>query len=95
MLQGTKLQPQDVLMVMEPGFGLATVEKIAINAVMAGCRPGSGVGCSSLRRADRVWMGGAMRVQDRLAGAGLGYSSGYLPWIWLRTPCVNAARSGS
>jgi hypothetical protein len=39
MLQGTKRQPQDVLMVMEPGFGLATVEKIAINAVMAGCRP--------------------------------------------------------
>ena len=36
---GTKRQPQDVLMVMEPGFGLATVEKIAINAVMAGCRP--------------------------------------------------------
>ena len=39
MLQGTTRQPQDVLMVMEPGFGLATVEKIAINAVMAGCRP--------------------------------------------------------
>ena len=39
MLKGTKQQPQDVLMVMEPGFGLATVEKIAINAVMAGCRP--------------------------------------------------------
>jgi hypothetical protein len=39
MLQGTKRAPQDVLMVMEPGFGLATVEKIAINAVMAGCRP--------------------------------------------------------
>jgi hypothetical protein len=39
MLQGTKRQPQDVLMVMEPGFGLATVEKIAVNAVMAGCRP--------------------------------------------------------
>ncbi|MDH3599130.1 MAG: hypothetical protein OEU26_05760 [Candidatus Tectomicrobia bacterium] len=39
MLKGTKRQPQDVLMVMEPGFGLATVEKIAINAVMAGCRP--------------------------------------------------------
>jgi hypothetical protein len=39
MLQGTKRLPQDVLMVMEPGFGLATVEKIAINAVMAGCRP--------------------------------------------------------
>jgi hypothetical protein len=39
MLAGTKRAPQDVLMVMEPGFGLATVEKIAINAVMAGCRP--------------------------------------------------------
>jgi hypothetical protein len=39
MLTGTKRAPQDVLMVMEPGFGLATVEKIAINAVMAGCRP--------------------------------------------------------
>ena len=24
---------------MEPGFGVATVEKIAINAVMAGCLP--------------------------------------------------------
>ncbi len=39
MLQGTSRAPQDVLIVMEPGFGLATVEKIAINAVMAGCRP--------------------------------------------------------
>ena len=38
MLKGTKRAPQDVVMVMEPGFGLATVEKIAINAVMAGCR---------------------------------------------------------
>ena len=45
MLAGTSRSPQDVLMVMEPGFGVATVEKIAINAVMAGCRhravPGS------------------------------------------------------
>ena len=39
MLRGTKRAPQDLLMVMEPGFGLATVEKIAVNAVMAGCRP--------------------------------------------------------
>ena len=39
MLKGTGRQPQEVLMVMEPGFGLATVEKIAINAVMAGCQP--------------------------------------------------------
>ena len=39
MLAGTNRSPQDVLMVMEPGFGVATVEKVAINAVMAGCRP--------------------------------------------------------
>ena len=39
MLKGTKRDPQDVVMVMEPGFGLATVEKIAVNAVMAGCAP--------------------------------------------------------
>ena len=39
MLAATGRAPQDVLMVMEPGFGVATVEKVAINAVMAGCRP--------------------------------------------------------
>ena len=39
MLQGTRRAPQDLVMVMEPGFGLATVEKIAVNAVMAGCQP--------------------------------------------------------
>ena len=39
MLKGTKRQPNEVVMVMEPGFGLATVGKIAINAVMAGCQP--------------------------------------------------------
>jgi hypothetical protein len=39
MLKETRRLPEDILMVMEPGFGLATVEKIAINAVMAGCQP--------------------------------------------------------
>jgi hypothetical protein len=39
MLTASNRHPQDTLMVMEPGFGLATVEKIAINAVMAGCWP--------------------------------------------------------
>ncbi|MBF8299165.1 MAG: hypothetical protein HW397_214 [Dehalococcoidia bacterium] len=39
MLKATKHAPQDVIMIMEPGFGLATVEKIAINAVMAGMEP--------------------------------------------------------
>ena len=39
MLKGTRRAPQDLVMVMEPGFGLATVEKIAVNAVMAGCQP--------------------------------------------------------
>ena len=39
MLGGTKRDPQDVVSIMEPGFGIATVEKLAVNAVMAGCRP--------------------------------------------------------
>lgn len=39
MLGGTKRQPAETVCILEPGFGLATVEKIAINAVMAGCRP--------------------------------------------------------
>ncbi|MBI2872433.1 MAG: hypothetical protein HYY00_04495 [Chloroflexi bacterium] len=39
MLQGTKRKRDEVVVVLEPGFGIATVEKIAINAVMAGCRP--------------------------------------------------------
>ncbi len=39
MLTGTSKSPQDVIARLEPGFGVATVEKIAANAVMAGCRP--------------------------------------------------------
>ncbi|HAL48554.1 MAG: hypothetical protein FI707_10665 [SAR202 cluster bacterium] len=39
MLQGTILPPQEVIARLEPGFGIATVEKIAANAVMAGCSP--------------------------------------------------------
>ncbi len=39
MMQATGRAPQDVIATLEPGFGLATVEKIASNAVMAGCRP--------------------------------------------------------
>jgi hypothetical protein len=39
MLRGTRRGPDDVVAVLEPGFGLATVKKIAANAVMAGCRP--------------------------------------------------------
>jgi hypothetical protein len=39
MLKGTTLSPDTVIATLEPGFGLATVEKLAINAVMAGCRP--------------------------------------------------------
>jgi hypothetical protein len=39
MLEGTRRGPDDVVAVLEPGFGLATVKKIAANAVMAGCRP--------------------------------------------------------
>ena len=39
MLTGTGRPPDEVVAVLEPCFGLATVEKIAINAVMAGCKP--------------------------------------------------------
>ena len=39
MMAGTTRNPQDVVTTLEPGFGVATVEKIAANAVMAGCRP--------------------------------------------------------
>lgn len=39
MLKGTRRDPTEVIAVMEPGFGKATVMKIAANALMAGCRP--------------------------------------------------------
>ena len=39
MLSGTSRDPQDVVVSMPPNLAPATVEKIAINAVMAGCRP--------------------------------------------------------
>lgn len=35
----TKRKPEDLLAVLPPRYGKATVEKIAINAVMAGCLP--------------------------------------------------------
>ncbi len=37
LLGGTRRAPSEVIATLEPGFGLATVEKLAINAVMAGC----------------------------------------------------------
>src|SRR4051812_29624755 len=39
MLEGTSRDPQDVVGVIPPYDGVATVEKVAINAVMAGCAP--------------------------------------------------------
>ncbi|KIN64272.1 Thiol-disulfide oxidoreductase domain protein [Sulfitobacter noctilucicola] len=39
MLSGTRRDAQDVVAVVPPNMGVATVEKIAINAVMAGCKP--------------------------------------------------------
>jgi hypothetical protein len=39
MLAGTTRQPQEVLGRLPPRWGDATVEKVAINAVMAGCLP--------------------------------------------------------
>jgi len=39
MLGGTELAPEEVVAVLDPMKGQATVGKIAANAVMAGCRP--------------------------------------------------------
>ncbi len=39
MLSGTERDPQEVIATMPPNMGEATVEKVAINAVMAGCKP--------------------------------------------------------
>jgi hypothetical protein len=39
MLQGTDLSGDFEVALLEPMYGLATVEKIAVNAVMAGCEP--------------------------------------------------------
>jgi hypothetical protein len=39
LLQGTSLSPDHVLCDVAPGWGLATVEKVAINAAMAGAKP--------------------------------------------------------
>ena len=39
MLAGTHRDAQDVIATVPPNMGIATVEKIAINAVMAGCKP--------------------------------------------------------
>lgn len=39
MLEGTGRDAQDVVALLPPNMGEATVEKLAINAVMAGCKP--------------------------------------------------------
>ena len=39
MLAGTRRDPQSVVAVVPPNMAPVTVEKVAINAVMAGCRP--------------------------------------------------------
>ncbi len=39
MLSGTRRDPQDLVATVPPNMGPATVEKVAINAVMAGCKP--------------------------------------------------------
>jgi hypothetical protein len=39
LLQATALPPEEVIGLIPPNYGMATVEKIAANAVMAGCAP--------------------------------------------------------
>jgi len=40
MLEAAPLPPDEVIALIPPNYGAATVEKIAANAVMAGCKPG-------------------------------------------------------
>ena len=39
MLTGTRRDPQDIVAILPPNLAATTVEKVAINAVMAGCKP--------------------------------------------------------
>jgi len=39
MLEGTRRSPDEMVALVPPNYGPATVEKVAINAVLAGCRP--------------------------------------------------------
>jgi hypothetical protein len=39
MLTGTQRDPRDIVAVVPPNLAPATVEKVAVNAVMAGCKP--------------------------------------------------------
>lgn len=39
MLRATQRRPDEVIARVAPGFGAATIERITINAVMAGCEP--------------------------------------------------------
>ncbi len=39
MLSGTRRDPQSLVAIVPPNMGEATVEKVAINAVLAGCKP--------------------------------------------------------
>ena len=39
MLSQTSRKPDDVIATVAPAYGIATVQKVAVNAVMAGCKP--------------------------------------------------------
>jgi hypothetical protein len=40
MLTGTRRDPRDVVAIVPPNLAPVTIEKVAVNAVMAGCKPG-------------------------------------------------------
>jgi hypothetical protein len=50
MLEGTSRRPDEVVAVVPPTLVEATVEKVAINAVLAGCRPTTCPSCSPRSR---------------------------------------------
>jgi hypothetical protein len=63
MLAGTSHKPNEVIGKLEPFFGLATVEKIAINAVMAGCRPEYFPVCLAIAEIHSRWQQGMSQLQ--------------------------------
>jgi hypothetical protein len=67
MLKGATLGPGEVITVLAPGNGFATVEKIAINAVMAGCEP---VHLPILIAACRAYTGLGHRVRGMAMSTG-------------------------
>ena len=81
MLTGTRHAPEEVVAEIDPAKGRATVEKIAINAVMAGAQP----------EYLPVILGAVEAIVDpRFELMKCAMSTGpYTPFLWLNGPIVD------